>query len=265
MNSKVINEEIMLSPIGSVYKVEKNDISYLFPTSTSPIKIELFCPVCKEKRIFSCCKMETTDYYFNGGEYYQELALYENSNSLISYNFSCEYGHNMKISLITLGEGNIKKYGQYPSSMYYSTEINDGIFKILTEEEKEYYKLSIKSKNENLNIASLMYLRRVFESLINKAKKKSTTDFSGKKVKEIIKILVKEGLLNPMLSDNGYNVLYSILSDGIHNLSEDECKSQYPLLKSAIEIILEDEQYQQNLEKRKKKIGNLLSNTNSEK
>ena len=60
-------------------------------------------------------------------------------------------------------------------------------------------------------------------------------------------------------------VLYSLLSDGVHNLSEEQCKEQYELLKSAVEIILEDEIYKRNLEKRKKSIGNLLSNKNSEK
>lgn len=43
-------------------------------------------------------------------------------------------------------------------------------------------------------------------------------------------------------------IINSILSDGVHNLSE----AQYELLKSAVEIILEDEIYKSDLEKRKK-------------
>ena len=100
---------------------------------------------------------------------------------------------------------------------------------------------------------------------MTKQKRKSAINFKNKYLKDIINQLVTEGLLNEIFKENGYNVLYGLLSNGVHNLSEDECKTQFDLLKNGIEIILEDEIYKRNLEKRKKSIGNSLSNKNSEK
>ncbi len=262
MNDKIINEDLLLKAIGSEINVKSEDFEFLFPTYSKSIKVELYCPRCKEKRIFKCSDVTTAGYYLSKSV---NEALIVHNNELLIYDFSCEYNHSFKVSFETLGKGNLVKFGQYPSSMYFSKEINDNIIKELDESEKEYYLLSIKSKENNLNIASVVYLRRVFESLIEKAKNKSKTDFTGMKTKDIIKQLVKENLLNEMLKSTGYNVLYSLLSDGVHNLSEEECNEQFKLLKSAIEIILEDEIYKKQLEKRKIRIGSLLSNKNSEK
>lgn len=263
MSNKLLCEKIILDPIGTVITLSRDDINYLYPSSGHPVKVELYCPYCKEKRVFKCKDSNGIGGYIN----YKsdaEYAIFKHSNELIVYDFSCEYDHNLKIAFETLSNGNMVKFGQYPSPMLFSKSINDEIFKILDDNEKEYYLLSIKSRANNLNIASFLYLRRVFESLIDKVKNGSKTDFSGMKTKEVIKQLIKEGMLNEMLKDNGYNVLYSLLSDGVHNLSEKECESMFDLLKSAIEIILEDEIYKKNLNRRKLEIGNLLSNKNSE-
>ena len=265
MNDKVLNEDLLLKAIGSEVSVKSDDFSFLFPDINKPIKVELYCPICKEKRIFNCCDVTATGYYLNHSIHDRNEALITKNNELLIYDFSCEYNHKFKMAMETLGKGNLVKFGQFPSPMYFSKKINDDVTKELDEVEKKYYLLSIKSQENNLNIASLVYLRRVFESLIEKAKNKSETDFTGMRTKDIIKQLVKENLLNEMLKNTGYNVLYTLLSDGVHNLSEEECHEQFELLKSAIEIILEDEIYKKQLEKRKISIGNLLSNRNSEK
>lgn len=264
MNNKVINEKLILDPIGTNITIDKGDINYLFPDVHKVIKVELYCPVCKEKRVFKCDDSHNTGYYLNRLGSDRERGIFQEKNELLIYNFSCEFNHKFKMIFETLGNGELIKVGQYPWPRYFSQKINDDIFKILDDNERTYYMLSIKSQDNNLNIASFVYLRRVFESLIAKAIKKSSTDFTGKKVKEQIKQLVKEGLLNEILNNTGYNVLYTLLSDGIHNLTEEQCKEQFDLLKSAIEIILEDEIYKRSLEKRKISIGNLLSNKNSE-
>ena len=267
MNDKYINTKFITDPIYT--SIEINELSnsiLLFPEYNHPIKIELYCPICKEKRIFKCTSFKTVGNAFNGGYYEKsKVILGDFAGELIIYEFSCEYNHLLKLVLETRGKGSLIKIGQFPMPMLYSETINNDLIKFLDLEEQKYYMLSIKAFNDNLNIASFVYLRRVFESLIIKAKDKSKSDFTGKKTKDIVKVLVKESLLNEMLKENGYNVLYSLLSDGVHSLSEENCKENYELLKEAIEIILEDEIYKMKLEKRKKRIGNSLSNKNSER
>lgn len=265
MNNKVINEKLVVAPIETIIKVNENEVNALFPDIYNSLKIELYCPICKEKRVFTCVSHDKLGYDLNQSVLVRNKSVLTKGNMLIIYKFCCEFGHNFKMIMETLGQGELIKIGQFPSPMFLSNKINKDIFKILDEKEKQYYLLSVKSHNNNLNIASFLYLRRVFESLIEKAIKKTTTNFEGMKTKEKIKQLVKEGLLNDLLKNNGYNVLYTLLSDGVHNLTEEQCQEQYELLKSAVEIILEDEIYIRNLEKRKISIGNLLSNKNSEK
>ena len=265
MNNDVINEKLIVDPIETIIKVEEGRVNKLFPEWHNTIKLELYCPICKEKRIFKCGDIDKIGYGLNADLTTRNKAVLTESNLLIIYKFSCEYNHRFKMIMETLGDNELIKIGQFPSPMFFSDKINNDVFKILDKNEKSYYMLSVKSHNNNLNIASFVYLRRVFESLLEKAIKQSNTNFDGMKTKDKIKHLVKEGLLNDMLMNTGYNVLYSLLSDGVHNLSEEQCKEQYELLKSAVEIILEDEIYKRNLEKRKKIIGNLLSNKNSEK
>lgn len=265
MNNEVINEKLIIEPIETIITIEESKVGGLFPDMYNPIKLELYCPICKEKRIFKCVDTEKLGYDLNQGLTVRNKSVLTKNRMLIIYNFSCEYNHSFKMIMQTLGNKELIKIGQFPSPMFFSSKINNEVFKILDENEKNYYLLSVKSHNNNLNIASFVYLRRVFESLLEKAIKQSNTNFDGMKTKEKIKQLVKEGLLNDLLKNTGYNVLYSLLSDGVHNLSEEQCKEQYELLKSAVEIILEDEIYKRNLEKRKNNIGNLLSNKNSEK
>lgn len=265
MNNEIINEKLIIDPIETIITVEESKVDGLFPDIYNQIKLELYCPICKEKRIFKCSTTEKLGYDLNQSYSTRNKSVLTKSGMLIIYNFSCEYNHCFKMIIETLGNRELIKIGQFPSPMFFSSKINNDIFKILDENEKKYYILSVKSYNNNLNIASFVYLRRVFESLLAKAIKQSDTNFEGMKTKDKIKQLVKEGLLNELLNNTGYNVLYSLLSDGVHNLSEEQCKEQYDLLKSAVEIILEEEIYKRNLEKRKKSIGNLLSNKNSEK
>lgn len=63
--------------------------------------------------------------------------------------------------------------------------------------------------------------------------------------------------------------LYSILSKGIHELSEEECLDIFPVLKTAIEYILDEIKAKKELEEKKRilseQIGKINSNIGSEK
>ena len=53
--------------------------------------------------------------------------------------------------------------------------------------------------------------------------------------------------------------IYSILSKGIHELSEEECKKYFMVLKESIEIILDEKLEAYNKAKHKKAIGNAIA------
>lgn len=139
----------------------------------------------------------------------------------------------------------ITKIGQYPSlsdfytnsfKMYKSQLDRIGCYKDFT---KGCYMYA-----HGLGIGSYTYLRRVFEKLINYAYKEHSQqlecepeDFRMKRMDEKLNLLSK--FLPSYLIENG-NTIYKILSVGIHQLEEDACKKMFPILKTAIEIILEE-------------------------
>jgi hypothetical protein len=60
---------------------------------------------------------------------------------------------------------------------------------------------------------------------------------------------------------NGPNI-YAILSKGLHELTEDECKLHFPVVKSGIEIILDEEIEMREKEMREKKLRDDIGSIN---
>lgn len=66
--------------------------------------------------------------------------------------------------------------------------------------------------------------------------------------------------LPQIMQEQGFNTIYAKISDGIHNLSEEECSTIFPVLKEGIEEILIERLEEENKEKRRKEISNKLNN-----
>lgn len=105
------------------------------------------------------------------------------------------------------------------------------------------YKKSLGLFSHGIGIGSFVYLRRIIENLVLEKYSKvkdmleiSSEDFMRSDFKEKIEIL--KDYLPKVLVEN--KNLYSIVSKGIHELSEEECISMYPYLKIGIELILDD-------------------------
>ena len=94
-----------------------------------------------------------------------------------------------------------------------------------------------------VGIGSFVYIRRVFENLIEEAhqltKKDGGLDEDAyKKARMDEKIELLKNHLPDFLVEN--KVLYSILSKGIHELTEEECLQYFETVKIGIEQILDE-------------------------
>jgi hypothetical protein len=108
--------------------------------------------------------------------------------------------------------------------------------------------------SHDVGIGAFIYLRRVFEHLIESAHSKAIIKpgwdesvFEKARMDEKIQLL--QDLLPTFLVEN--RVLYKILSSGVHELSEQECLKAFSAVKLGIELILDDELERH---KREKKI-----------
>lgn len=136
----------------------------------------------------------------------------------------------------------IKKIGQYPSIADLQLPEIKKYKKILGNYYSEFTK-SIGLHAHGVGVGSFVYLRRIFENLIEEAHlyEKSIPGWDENKY-NTAKVPEKIDLLKDRLPEFlvvNKKKLYGILSKGLHELSEEVCLGAFPLMKSCIELILD--------------------------
>jgi hypothetical protein len=166
------------------------------------------------------------------------------------------------VILLRVNEGKITKVGQFPQL----ADLENSHLKKYKELDKEIYQELNRAAGLNshgIGVGSFVYLRRIIEKhilypelekLIHEealtTEQISLSDFKGK-------VALAKGHLPSVLADNPR--IYTILSKGIHSLSEKECLEIFNPLLTAIELILDER-----LEKveREKKINRMKTDLN---
>jgi hypothetical protein len=134
------------------------------------------------------------------------------------------------------------KFGQIPSLediagadiRKYETVLRDGYFGEL--------KRATGLASHGIGIGSFVYLRRIFEKLIEDHRPKTESvedaaEFNRLRMDDKIKTL-KSALPTALVANRA---TYSILSKGIHELDEETCRKYFPVVRAAIIQILEQD------------------------
>lgn len=186
-----------------------------------------YCIWCKRSSVFKC-----------------NYELQSSNNGTHYYYFSCTRNpdHTL-IFLFLVNDGKISKIGQYPSMADIEIAKIQKYRKALEEYLYSDFARGIGLAAHGVGIGSYVYLRRVFESLIEDAHKNLMDNdgwdedkYQQARMSEQV-LLLKSGL-PPFLVKN--RKVYSILSKGIHSLSEQECLTYFPILKVSIECMLDE-------------------------
>lgn len=161
----------------------------------------------------------------------------------------------------------IRKIGQYPSmaDMQY---FESGKYRRVLKKQYRDYSLALGLLASGVGCGSFIYLRRVFEFLVERLheecigmerwdeEKYKKYDFNDK-----IRMLERFGkVIIPNELEQVRNKIYGVLSKGVHQSSDQECMEIFPYVKYALEMIM-DEQIVQ-LEK-KEKLRELQKRLNS--
>lgn len=136
------------------------------------------------------------------------------------------------------------KVGQFPSVADFQIPQAEQYRKIFDEEQYKELTRGIGLAAHGVGIGSFVYLRRVFENLIEEAhikaqvenKKFPNIEYFKARMDEKIKMV--KNYLPEFLVEN--RSLYAILSTGIHDLTEDECLQYFETVKIGIEQILDE-------------------------
>lgn len=141
-------------------------------------------------------------------------------------------------------KNSLQKIGQWPSVADFQIPQSAKYRKILGEEEYKELTRGIGLAAHGVGIGSFVYLRRVFENLIEEAHMRAITENEAFLSEEYLKARMDDKIkmvreyLPEFLVEN--RTLYAILSTGIHDLTEDECLRYFETVKIGIEQILDE-------------------------
>ncbi len=161
----------------------------------------------------------------------------------------------------------IQKFGQYPSIADLSLNRIGKYKKILNTEKYNEFSKAIGLVSHGVGIGSFVYLRRIFENLVEQAHQEAIKeDLWSEEAYCRSRMDEKIGLLKELLPDFLFKnrILYSILSKGIHELSEEECLKYFDAVKLGIELILDEKLEKLNREAKTKEVEKLLSEIHNE-
>lgn len=252
--------------------------NYLF-NSNCPTErtLDLFCPICQNNSVFSPIKDKYSLYeqtYINSqlGNDSPSTANNENKDkwlrglNLIKREFSCsreknDSRHNF-IVIFKFFNDYFVKIAQYPSV---ADLTNPDIKKYKKLDNEIFIELSkgVGLFSHGIGVGSFVYLRRIIENYIVRPqlavllenKQITAEELYQKDFKEKLKLL--RGTISDFLVSN--QVIYSVLSKGIHELSEEECLMHFPVLKTCIEFILDEQIELKEKDKKRKQLSNELN------
>jgi len=264
--SEKINAIIYSDGLFSKYQYsdfEQEELDILFDCHRKiKYTLDLFCPICKRESVFFPIVDEDNylyqQTYINSGlghdnPFRIKDSPKENNHWLSNLNiivreFECSRektnnqhnfvvvfkffdDHFLKIaqspSVADLTNRHLERYKKLDNNIFLELSKGQGLF------------------SHGIGVGSFVYLRRIIENHIVKpelnkliTKGEITEDeLSRKDFKEKLNLL--EGEISDFLLKN--KKIYSVLSKGIHELSEEECRSMYPIVETCIEIILDEQ------------------------
>jgi hypothetical protein len=197
-----------------------------------------FCPYCRRYSTFYRSVGTTRSNYTD--EYYSKLEEF-------TYNVvKCARDkEDHVISFYSLlSNKTVQKVGQFPSFADIAIDESKTYSKFLDKEDMAEFHKAIGLAAHGVGIGSYVYLRRVFEGLIDKrfwddqeAQGWSNEEFYKLRMAERIEFL--KDYLPPFLVENAK--IYSILSLGVHELDEDDCLAFFPVLRQSTVWILDQD------------------------
>ena len=140
-------------------------------------------------------------------------------------------------------KGIFQKIGQFPSIATFHINQIKKYDKVLSGNRLKEFTRAIGLAANGVGIGSFVYLRRIFEALIEEAHEKAKADnnwdedtYQRQRMTEKIEMLKLH--LPTFLVEN--KSLYGILSIGVHELKEKDCLEHFETVKIGIELILDE-------------------------
>jgi len=173
-----------------------------------------------------------------------ELKDYAARDRFFSIQFECtrEATHVLRF-FFRVQDSKIMKIGQSPSLADLQSQEVKNYREVLGDSKYRELNRAIGLSAHGVGIGAFVYLRRIFEDLIDDAhaeaaKNEDWDEETFERSRWDEKILMLKDVLPSFLVEK--RVIYSILSKGIHELTEEECLKYFGSLRLGIELILDE-------------------------
>lgn len=156
------------------------------------------------------------------------------------------------------------KFGQYPSLADMAIGELGPLRKTLHADDARELARAIGLAAHGVGIGSFVYLRRVFEHLIQKRYQQFSTEIDAdefQRARMVEKIALLRNHLPAFMVEN--RSIYGILSKGVHTLSDDICKEAFPLMRDSIMMILDEDARAEEDRRRREELGKSLGSLSS--
>ncbi|MBK7667853.1 MAG: short-chain dehydrogenase [Sphingobacteriaceae bacterium] len=227
-------------PLYSSIELTQDNLSEFHDLVLFESKINAYSPSLKEQTTFEVSLARVYD------KQYKEPVHYIRTTAV---KLKClrtnEYMECYFVTYKKTKDGNyfLHKIGQDPSiADLHISQIKDYANVLPKEKLKEFTK-AIGLAANGVGIGSFVYLRRIFEHLIEEAHQKAKgiegwneTTYQRSRMNEKIELLRVE--LPDFLVE--HKEIYGILSKGVHELEEQECLLHFVPVRTGIEMILDD-------------------------
>lgn len=140
-------------------------------------------------------------------------------------------------------DGGLMKVGQYPSYVDLKKDETTTYSKAFNDENRSEFRKATVLAGHGMGIGSYVYLRRIFERLVQTRFDELKSDRGWKDTDFPFHMKDKISFLKDHLPDILVNnpAIYGLLSEGVHQLDENRCLSQLPVLQKAIIFIVRDD------------------------
>lgn len=195
---------------------------------------DTYCVDCRRPSTFELCPHPRV--ISNGGGF---VSFVESGISIVVFRCTRNASHYITFALASRRGGGHMKVGQWPSL----AKIGHGELRdygaALSDVDREELAKAIGLHAHGVGAGAFVYLRRILERFVREAESEAENPESlDPRAKMVDRIKALKGALPDFLTDNKF--IYSILSKGIHELPEETCRTAFPVVRSALELIVEE-------------------------
>jgi hypothetical protein len=130
----------------------------------------------------------------------------------------------------------ITKIGQWPSLADMASAKFAEYVKLISPDDLAELRRAVRLASHGIGIGAFVYLRRIFERLVQRAETAAGVQPAGQRMDERIAAL--KGVLPEFVAKN--QKFYGIVSKGIHELSEHDCIEAFPIVEAAVLLMLDE-------------------------